>query len=654
MCGIAGQIRFDGTPVERGLLEDMCAAVRHRGPDSRGLHLKDGVGLGIQRLRVIDLATGDQPIYNEDGSVVVVLNGEIYNYRELREDLSKAGHRFTTDGDTEVIVHLYEDRGPACVHALRGMFAFALWDGTRRRVLLARDRVGKKPLYYSHREGTLSFASELFALLRDPDIPREVDYAALDAYLAYRWVPSPRSAFAAVRKLPPASTLLYSDGQVDVERYWRLDFAAKRTVKDVREVHEQLRDHLREAVRRRMISDVPLGAFLSGGVDSSAIVALMAELSSAPVKTFSIGFANERYNELPQARLIAERFSTDHHEHVVEPEAMAIIPKIVRHYGEPFGDASAVPSFYVAEMTGRDVTVALNGDGGDEAFAGYTHYVSNVALHRLEHIPKALRVALAGAGALAPSDGRVDSWRMRINRLTSTLAMDPRERYIAYVTNLKGLDREALYTPLMRELIGESSLVDEVIGIPWEHSSATVPIDRMLDVDTQTWLPDDLLTKIDIASMAYSLEARSPFLDQDLMEYAAGLPGSLKLKGTSKKIALRGALRGVVPDQILDAPKRGFRPPVYEWLRTSLRDYSRELLLDGPAAARGHFERGYVERLLDEHQAGERDHAQGIWTLLMYELWHREIVEAAPASRSRDPVSSGLTRSGPSSQSGPS
>ena len=370
MCGIIGQIRRDARPINRATIEKhvrgagaprpRLARVAHRAPGR----------LGIQRLRVIDLEGGDQPIYNEDGSVVVVLNGEIYNYRELREDLVRRGHRFATAGDTEVIVHLYEEMGPRCVEALHGMFGFALWDQGERRLLLARDRVGKKPLYYADRPAAFSFASELTALMQDPEISRDPDPAALDAYLAYRWVPAPASAFAAARKLPAANYLVLDEGGMRRERYWHLDFSAKRRFSSVAERNEEIRSQIRRAVRRRMIADVPLGAFLSGGVDSSIVVAAMAEHSTEPVRTFSIGFSNDEYNELPQARLVARRFGTDHHEYIVEPNAIEILPRIVRHYGEPFADASAVPSFYVAEMARREVTVALNGDGGDETFAG--------------------------------------------------------------------------------------------------------------------------------------------------------------------------------------------------------------------------------------------------------------------------------------------
>jgi asparagine synthase (glutamine-hydrolysing) len=608
----------------------MCAALEHRGPDSRGIHVDEGVGLGIQRLRVIDLATGDQPIFNEDGSIAVVLNGEIYNYRELRRELEGAGHRFTTQSDTEAIAHLYEEAGPGLVHRLHGMFGLAVWDARRRRLLLARDRVGKKPLYYALHAGGVSFGSELAAVLQDERVSRDVDHEALDAYLAYRWVPTPMTAFRAIRKLPPGSTLLFEDGRATVSRYWRLDFSKKRRFGDRREVEEELREHIRRATARRLVSDVPLGAFLSGGVDSAAVVAAMAEASTQPVRTFSIGFTSEKFNELPLARLVAERFATEHHELVVEPHALDLIPRIVRHYGEPFADDSALPSFYVAELARRHVTVALNGDGGDESFGGYPRYTVNLASAQLGRIPRSLRRLIASAGLRVPESGTIDSWPSRVRRAAETLPLDGARRYVAYMTHLNGVRRERLYTDEYRELVGRSTAA-EVIEGPWHASPASSIVDVMLDVDVQTYLPDDLLVKMDIATMASSLEARSPLLDHELMEFAASLPPSLKVRGREKKIILRSALRGWVPDAILDAPKRGFRLPLGDWFRGELRGFARDVLLDKDTIGRGWFREGYVRELLDRHDACVQDHSQGIWTLLMFELWHREFVDGAHA-----------------------
>lgn len=636
MCGIAGIARASGAPVEGEILERMCAAQAHRGPDARGLHLDDGIGLGIQRLRVIDLVTGDQPVHNEDRTVTVVLNGEIYNFRELRRRLRENGHQLATEGDTEVIVHLYEELGPACVRELHGMFAFALWDSRRRRLLLARDRVGKKPLFYCERAGTLSFASELRALMQDPEIPREIDHRALDAYLAYGYVPAPMSAFAAVRKLMPASTLTYRDGVAQTERYWRLDYSRKRARQPAEEVGEEIRSSIRRAVERRMVADVPMGAFLSGGIDSSAVVAAMAESSSEPVKTFSIGFEDERFNELPQARLVAQRFSTDHHELIVRPDAVEILPTVVRHYGEPFANHSAMPAFYLARFAREHVTVALNGDGGDESFAGYERYTTNLALARLDRLPLLLRRAAAAGARRAPLGGDPRRLRSRLGRFALASELDRESRYVAARSLFTAAERTRLYTPEYRAMLGPSRADESLLG-PWRSSTASDLLDQLLDVDVNSYLPDELLVKIDIATMAHSLEGRSPLLDHELMELAASLPAGLKAAGTDRKRILRSALRGWIPDEILDGPKRGFRLPVAGWLRGELRDYAREVLLDPGSTSRGWCDEREVRRLLDEHAGGAHDHGHGIWTLLMLELWYRDVVQA-PRPETLTPV----------------
>jgi asparagine synthase (glutamine-hydrolysing) len=629
MCGIVGQVRADGAPVEPELLERMCVALEHRGPDARGIHAKGGTGLGVQRLRIIDLQTGDQPIYNEDRSVVVVLNGEIYNFRELRERLIAAGHTFATQSDTEVIVHLYEEEGVDCVRSLHGMFGFALWDERRRQLLLARDRVGKKPLFYSHRDGVLSFASELNALMQDPGIPREIDHQAIDCYLSYQHVPSPLSAFKAARKLPPASRLLHRDDRVEIDRFWSLDYSSKREVDDLPALHEELRETIKRATQRRMVADVPLGAFLSGGVDSSAIVAAMAEASSEPVKTFSIGFEHQAFDELPFARRIAQEFGTDHHEYVVKANAVEILPRIVHHYGEPFADASAIPSFYVAEITRRHVTVALNGDGGDESFAGYNRYVSNLMAHRLERLPRPLRRLGAAVGERLPSNPNARSTLNRIRRLSRSLTLEPADRYARHMSYFDWVHKDALYTPEYKEMVGQS-LATGVIRGPWHHASGASRLDVLLETDVNTYLPGDLLVKMDIATMAHSLEARSPLLDPEVMELAASLPAELKLRGMEKKVVLRDALRGWIPESILDRPKQGFGVPIPEWFRNDLRDYVCDVLLDPVTLDRGYFRQQYVRSMLDSHFQGREDTSPRLWALLMLELWHREFVDKAP------------------------
>jgi asparagine synthase (glutamine-hydrolysing) len=631
MCGIAGCVHADGRSADPVLVERMCAALEHRGPDSRGIHASGPAGLGIQRLRVVDIEGGDQPLYNEDKTVAVVLNGEIYNFRELRRRLEAAGHRFRSDGDTETIVHLYEEEGIDCVRSLEGMFAFALWDESRQRLLIARDRVGKKPLFYSLRAGGLSFASELRSLLQDEEIPRDVDEQALDCYLAYGYIPAPLSAFRAVRKLPPATSMVYEGGRVTLDRYWQLDYAHKHAVADARELHAPLLETLQRAVRRRLVADVPLGAFLSGGIDSSAVVAAMARETSAPVRTFSIGFDSKRFDELEHARLVAERFGTEHEELQVRPDAIAIAPRIARHYGEPFADSSAIPSFYLAEMTRRHVTVALNGDGGDESFAGYTRYAANVLAARLERVPLPLRRLGAGLAARLPESPEEQSVRNRVRRLGGSLGLDGPARYERYVSLFDSAQRVRLYSDEQRALLGSSDVVAEAIAEPWRETSGADRLDQLLEVDVRTYLPGDLLTKIDIATMAHSLEARSPFLDPEMMQFAAAIPAPMKLQGMEKKVILRDALRAWLPDSILDRPKQGFSVPLAEWLRGDLREYSREILLDRSSFSSTRFRPGAVQELLDGHLAGQ-DHSQRIWALLMLEQWRAEVLEPAPTA----------------------
>ena len=634
MCGIAGQVRVDGGRIAPELLQRMCAAIEHRGPDARGEFIADGVALGIQRLRVIDLETGDQPISNEDGTVVVVLNGEIYNYRELRNELESKGHRFATNGDTETIVHLYEEHGKDCVRHLHGMFAFALWDARRRQLLIGRDRVGKKPLYYALDGERLSFASELQALLEDETVSREVDPAAVDSYLAYGYVPAPATAFRAVGKLPPAHTIVWRDGRVDLDRYWSLDYGTKLAGLSEDEACERIRSAVRAATRRRMVADVPLGAFLSGGIDSSTVVAAMAEASSSPVKTFSIGFDRQPFDELAHARRIAELFETEHHEFVVRPAAVEVLPRIVRHHGEPFADSSAIPSYYLAEMTRRHVTVALNGDGGDEAFGGYSRYVANSLAGRIDRVPLGIRRPMAALGGSLPAGGAISSPVQRARRLLGNLALDPAERYARYVQIFDGEQRNALYTDEFSAALGGSDALETIVA-PWQAASGLDVRDIMLEVDSATYLPGDLIAKIDIATMAHALEARSPLLDHEVLELAAALPAELKIRGREKKWILRRAMRGWIPDEILDRPKQGFSVPVSDWLRDELSAWAREVLLDRGTLARGWFRERGVRDMLGRHAAGWDAEAPRIWSLLMLELWQREVVE-----RRAEPVES--------------
>jgi asparagine synthase (glutamine-hydrolysing) len=625
MCGIAGLVDFHA-PVDEELLARMCQVMEHRGPDSRGVHVEDDVGLGIQRLAIIDIEGGDQPIFNEQGSVAVVMNGELYNHLELRRELERRGHRFRSHADTEVLVHLYEEHGDALVDRLRGMFAFAIWDRSRRRLLLGRDRVGKKPLFWTHRDGRFAFASELRALLQDPDLPREADPRALDAYLAFQYVPHPLAAIKGVNKLPPASLLSLDAGGQAIRRYWRLGGSPKLTGIELPELEQRVREQIREATRLRLMSEVPLGAFLSGGIDSSAVVAAMAEQSSTPVRTFSIGFGDPDFDETRYARAVASRFGTQHEEFRVEPDAISIMPTLARHYGEPFADPSAIPSFYLAELTSRHVTVALNGDGGDESFAGYGRYRRGLQVGRLDWLPRPLQRAAPLIGGRLGHGSAEGSFRYRARRLTEALAMAPWERYTMSLTAFDRERRARLRTPqFTADLDGGDS--EQLVADAWAASQGG-PVDRMLEVDIETYLPGDLLPKMDIATMAYSVEARSPFLDHELMEFAASLPEELKLDGSGGKRLLKGALRGWIPDEVLDRPKMGFGVPLARWFREELSEMPGERLLDPSALARGYLRREEVERLIAEHRGGRIDHSLRLWTLLQLDSWHREVLDA--------------------------
>jgi asparagine synthase (glutamine-hydrolysing) len=627
LCGIAGKIDFGGG-VDAFVIERMCAAMRHRGPDARGVWCEGSAGLGIQRLAIIDVTGGDQPIFNGDRSVAVVMNGEIYNFRGLRSELQAKGHVFASGSDTEVLVHLYEESGDDLVDRLRGMFAFAIWDARRQRLLLARDRIGKKPLFVARRGAKVWFASEVLGLLQDPEIDRVPDPKAIASYLAFQWVPHPLSAFAGVEKLPPASTMSISADKTDVRRFWALDFGSPRDNVGREELEEELRALIWEATRARLISEVPLGAFLSGGIDSSAVVAAMASQMSEPVKTFSIGFPDADYDELRYARLVSERFGTDHHEFVVEPRAIEIMPRLARHYGEPFADPSAVPSFYLAELTSDHVTVALNGDGGDENFAGYPRYKVNSAAAHLDRVPLFARSLICDAARHLGDGGRSNSARGRLRRLAQVLPMPPPARYAHYMSAFPLAARHEMFEPEFLAATENGWEPDDIVLDVWQRSGAASVLHRMLDTDVNVLLPDGLLVKMDIATMAHSVEARSPFLDHRLMEFAASLPPRFKLRGGADKVLLKSALRGILPDEILDRSKMGFAMPLNRWLREDLRELPQAILLSSDSRVHAYVKPEAVRRLIQEHNEASADHSLRLWVLLQLEMWHREVVES--------------------------
>lgn len=638
MCGIVGIASLGGAPVDQALLRRMCDAIVHRGPDDEGYYTPDAengfgsqfegaarVGLGMRRLSIIDLATGKQPIHNEDQTVWVVLNGEIYNYPELRTDLESRGHSFYTNSDTEAIVHAYEEYGDDVPKHLRGMFAFALWDVRREQLLLARDRVGKKPLLYSKIGGKLIFASEFQAMLAHPDVSREVNTEALSDYLSFMCVPAPQTAFRHIHKLEPGHTLIWKNGEVKTERYWSLDFSNKTDLGE-KEAGERAIDLLRDAVRVRLMSDVPLGAFLSGGIDSSAVVALMSELSSERVKTFSIGFDEKDFSEIAHARRIAERFGTDHHEFVVRPNAIEVVPTLVRHYGEPYADSSAIPTYYLAKMTRQHVTVALNGDGGDECFAGYERYAAMRLGERYSKLPRLFRErVVAPALAVIPGAGATRSRLAKARRFLDVVGRPTGERYLRWTSVFNDEMKAEVCT---REFLAQTARAKAIRFVqPWFSGNGEIEVvDRALMADTFNYLPNDLLVKVDIASMAVSLEARSPFLDHHVMEFAASLPARFKLRGLTTKYLLKNALRGLVPRENLTRSKMGFGVPIGHWFRAELKGFLKDAILSESALGRGYFKPEAILRMVDEHIGGRRDYSHQLWTLLMLELWHQEFI----------------------------
>ena len=627
MCGIAGRVNFlSGAPVDPVHIRGMCELLAHRGPDGEGTYVDGSVGLGHRRLAIIDLSpAARQPMSNEDGTVWIVFNGEIYNFRELRVGLEAEGCRFHSQSDTEVILHLYEKEGVKCLRRLRGMFAFAIWDRRERTLFIARDRLGKKPLYYLVDGDGIAFASEPKAFLADPSFKSQPNLEALSHYLTYQYVPSPLTAFQGVQKLPPAHYLLVRRGEISTERYWKLHYSQKRQLTDDEACHELL-GRLREAVKLRLISDVPLGAFLSGGIDSSTIVALMAELGVAPVKTFSIGFEEKEYDERTYARQVAERYGTDHHEFVVRPKAAEVCPKLVWHYNEPFADSSAIPTYYLAQLTRQHVTVALNGDAGDENFAGYDRYVANVLAGRYKRLPGILRRPLEALVRAIPAQPRSRTLLSRGKRFFEGLAEPPERRYARWVSHFHPDLKAELCTEEFLRAAGGKDSVELLLDV-YRASDAPDFIDATLDVDVNTYLPEDLLVKVDIATMAHGLEGRSPMLDHLFMEFCASLPSHMKLRGRAKKYIFKRAVRELLPRDIIERPKMGFGVPLDQWFRVDLREMAQDLLLSPRAVERGYFRKKVVQRLLGEHIKGVRQWHYQLWNLLMLELWHRTFID---------------------------
>jgi len=605
----------------------MNNAIIHRGPDDDGYYVNENVGLAMRRLSIIDIAHGKQPIHNADKTAWIVFNGEIYNFQQIRSDLEKRGHEFYTNSDTEVIIHLYDEYGVDCVQQLRGMFAFAIWDTRDKSLFVARDRVGKKPLLYSHQpNGDLIFGSEFSALLKHPSISREVDFEAIDSYLSYLCVPAPQTAFKQIRKLEPGHWLRWRNGDIETKRYWLPDFSKKIKISQEEAEEETLRI-LRESVKLRMISEVPLGAFLSGGVDSSVVAALMAQESSQPVKTFSIGFEEQDFSELKYAKRVAEHIGAEYHEFIVKPDAMEVLPTLVEHYGEPYADSSAIPTYYVAKETRQYVTVALNGDGGDESFAGYERHVAMNLAENYHRLPSFLRESVIKTAVNFVPMSELKKSRLRdVKRFLQAASLPKVERYFHWMSTFKSEAKKELYTEqFTREVSGQDS--SRLLEYWFARANGAGIVDTTLLTDQMTYLPNDLLVKVDIASMANSLEARSPFLDHNVIEFAASLPEKIKLKRFETKSLLKRVAAKLVPPEVVYRKKMGFGVPVGNWFRGEMKDFVREVLLSEKSLNRGITNPKVVTRYVDEHTNGERDHMFQVWTLLMLELWFQRFID---------------------------
>ncbi|HWQ35571.1 MAG TPA: asparagine synthase (glutamine-hydrolyzing) [Blastocatellia bacterium] len=626
MCGITGKLSFRAETPDAALIRKMADTIIHRGPDDEGIYTAPHIALAQRRLAIIDLnPNAKAPLANEDGTVWVTFNGEIYNFQELKKDLIARGHRFRVNSDTEVIVHLYEEYGTECLSRMRGMFAFALWDQHRKILFAARDRLGKKPFYYTRTNSAFIFGSEIKAITADPEVSVAPNYAAIDQCLTWQYIPSPLTAFEGISKLPPGHYLIAgTDGSLKIEKYWEPPLEAEKLKLQPAEIEAELRELLRESVRLRMTSDVPLGAFLSGGIDSGTVVALMAQESSRPVKTFSIGFEDEQYNELPYARLMAERYGTEHHEYIVKPDVAEVLPLLVRHYNEPFADSSALPTYYVSRMTRQEVTVALSGDGGDEIFAGYNHYEDVARWERVDVVPTPVRRVTGGMMTSVLEAMPYSNAGAKLARGFQMAGGTLPERYALQMSIVKAQEKEQCYTTNFRRLISGAT-AQAWHSLPWHPAQNS--LDWMMWHDQHFYLPDCLTVKVDIASMANSLEVRCPLMDHKFVEFAARIPTHLKAQQGVRKKIFKEAFGSLLPAEILSKPKTGFAVPLGRWFRTELAGMLRETLLGERAAKRNLFNREAIRAMLAEQQSGRRDWSNRLWAFLFLELWFREFID---------------------------
>ncbi|PHR94614.1 MAG: asparagine synthase (glutamine-hydrolyzing) [Blastopirellula sp.] len=635
MCGIAG-CRWNTVSalVDQGTLDRMTDSLQHRGPDDRGTYLKHydnggGIALGHRRLSIIDLAGGRQPIPNEDETVWITFNGEIYNYVELRQELISKGHKFRTNSDTETIVHLYEEEGIECLQRLRGMFAFALWDAKKQTLFMARDRLGQKPLVYCQQKDRLLFGSEVKAILQAPGVDREVDKEAIDLYLTYGYVPHDKTMFAGINKLPPGCYAVYSQDKLTVKRYWNPDFDTENS-DDLTTIRERLKEKLDDAVRLRLRSDVPLGAFLSGGIDSTVIVGLMQDNLPHPTKTFTIGFPIAGYDESGFAKEAADHLKTEHHSFQVESDFIENVnSKLAWYFDEPFADSSSIPTYLVSQITSQHVKVAMTGDGGDELFCGYDRYSTFHKLGAFDAIPASIRSVIGSKfwGNLLPDVNRESSILRRLLFRMQSIGQSVDRRYANWITHFHQKQKQALYHKDYFSLTTEFTPEEFVAG-PIRNSKSRPTGTRAMHADLQTYLPCDLLTKVDITSMANGLECRSPFLDHHVVEYALSIPFHQQCKGTSVKPMLSETFAKYFPPKLQNRPKMGFRVPLDDWFRGPLREFARDIILDPQAIDRGYFQRQSLETMLEDHISGRWNHGDRIWSLVCLELWHKRFIDA--------------------------
>jgi len=631
MCGICGKIYFDESKtVSTQEIRDINQLLHHRGPDEEGYHISGNTGLGHKRLSIIDLKTGQQPISNETGTATIIFNGEVYNFRGLRQDLLKKGHQFKTNSDTEVILHLYEEYGESCVEHLRGMFAFAIWDETKKQCFLARDRVGKKPIFYALVHDCFVFASELKALLVVPGVSRDIDYEALNYFLSFQYIPAPHTIYKSVKKLEPAHTLLFKNRKTHIKRYWDLAYVPKMKITE-QEALKRTDAMIDEAVKIRLLSEVPLGCFLSGGIDSSAVVAYMRRHISGDLKTFSIGFEEQSHNELPYAKKVAELYETNHQEFIVRPNAIDVLPKLVWHFDEPYADSSALPTYYVSKMTRQYVTVALNGDGGDESFLGYERYVGLPKLRKYMNIPKPLRI-LAQPFVKALFSAFPDQTTMEKLYYANTFSLyDEGRLYLQMMTIFRDYQKQRMYSKRLKYL-GNIDAYQYPLGF-YNDGLAQSEIEKKVRSDIMTYLHGALLPKVDRTTMANSLEGRAPFLDQELMQYAAQLPTEIKFGDGTLKYHLKKVIENLLPHDLLWRPKMGFGVPVGKWFKTDLYEFTRDILLSEKAAKRDIFDMKYIGKILEDHKQGRQNHHHRLWALLCLELWFMTFIDRADISQ---------------------